>query len=168
MTNTRVVEPSPAGGAGTSVVLATFTVRPPGSLTRALTVSRVLSSECCITDVTMALNTDPSAAPATVPIAPKNDPSTALVAAAPAPAMTLLTVRSRFFGSVAAATAVTPGAMKACAGCVGPAGRPGGIGPVVEPGGYPGGGPVGPYPGAGHPPGAPGAGGWPEPRAAGP
>src|SRR3954453_11211498 len=34
------------------------------------------------------------AAPATVPRAPKNDPSTALVAAAPAPAITLLTVRS--------------------------------------------------------------------------
>ena len=124
MTKTRVVEPSPAArGAGTSVVLATFTVRPPGSLTRALTVSRVLSSECWYSQVTMALNTDPSAAPATVPIAPKNDPSTALVAAALAPAMTLLTVRSRFFGSGAAATVVAPDIAAAAAGaanaCVG-------------------------------------------------
>jgi hypothetical protein len=58
-----------------------------------------------------------------VPIAPKNDPSTALVAAAPAPAMTLLTVRSRFFGSGAAATVGAPEIAAAAAGaayaCVG-------------------------------------------------
>ena len=42
----------------------------------------------------------------TVPIAPKNDPSIALVAAAPAPAMTLLTVRSRFFCSACAVVTV--------------------------------------------------------------
>ena len=124
MTNTRVVESSDAPlGAGTSVVLATLTVSPPGSLTRALTVSRVLSSERCITQVTMALNTDPNAAPPTVPSAPKNDPSTALVAAAPAPATSLLTLRSRFFDSGAAATVFAPDIATAAAGaayvCVG-------------------------------------------------
>ena len=86
-----------------------------------------------------------------MPIAPKNDPSTALVAAAPAPATTLLTVRSRFFGSGAAATVFAPdiaaaaaGAANACVGWTGPVGRPGGIGPVAEPGGYASGGPAGP------------------------
>lgn len=118
----------------------------------ALTVSRVLSSECCITDVTTALNTDPSAAPATVPIAPKNDPSTALVAAALAPAMTLLTVRSRFFGSGAAAAA---GAANACAGRTGP----GGTAADPVPGGYAGDAAAGPYPGAGRPREAPATGG---------
>jgi hypothetical protein len=71
-----------------------------------LTVSRVLSSECCIAAVMTALNTEPTAAPATVPIAPKNEPSTALTAAAPAPATSLLTVRSFFGGSADAVTAV--------------------------------------------------------------
>ena len=161
MTNTRVVEASPAArGAGTSVVLATFTVRPPGSLTRALTVSRVLSSECWYSQVTTALNTDPSAAPPTVPIAPKYEPSTALVAAAPAPATTLLTVRSRFVGSGAVATVVAAEAGAAYA-CVGPdrSHRSSRRNRRAVPGGYAGGGTAGPYPGAGHPPGAPAAGG---------
>ena len=103
MTNTRVdaLVRRPPRGAGTSVVLATFDGAAAGKLDAGLDgvaglVERVLVSAA----VTTALNTDPSAAPLTVPIAPKNDPSTALVAAAPAPATTLLTVRSRFFGSV--------------------------------------------------------------------
>jgi hypothetical protein len=51
--------------------------------------------------VTTLLNTAPAAAPLTVPIAPKNDPAIALAAAAPAPATTLVTVRSLFFFSPA-------------------------------------------------------------------
>jgi hypothetical protein len=40
--------------------------------------------------------TDPTAAPTTVPSAPNADPTTAAVTAAPAPAITLLTVRPGF------------------------------------------------------------------------
>src|SRR3954451_19053783 len=47
------------------------------------------------------LTTEPNAAPSTVPAAPKNDPTTALVAGAPAPAMTLLTLRSGLDGGSA-------------------------------------------------------------------
>ena len=60
----------------------------------AATVSWVRLSECSYNEVAIVLAIAPMAAPATVPRAPKNDPSTALVAAAPAPAITLLTVRS--------------------------------------------------------------------------
>jgi hypothetical protein len=60
----------------------------------AATVSWVRLSECSYSEVAIVLAIAPMAAPATVPKAPKNDPSTALVAAAPAPAITLLTVRS--------------------------------------------------------------------------
>ena len=52
------------------------------------TVSWVRLSECSYSDVAIVLAIAPMAAPATVPRAPKNDPSTALVAAAPAPAIT--------------------------------------------------------------------------------
>ena len=96
----------------------------------------------------MALKTDPSAAPLTVPMAPKNDPSTALVAAAPAPATSLLTVRSFFFCSCAVATTVVapvgpvavvapPVASNACVGRA-EAGWPDQAGGPV-PGAYPGG-----------------------------
>src|SRR6478672_7435428 len=88
---------------------------------RALTVSRVLSSDRCMTSATTLLNTAPTAAPVTVPNAPKNDPHTALMAAAPAPAMTLVAVRSFFGGS---ATAVVGPVSDA------PLGNP----PVVPPG----------------------------------
>ncbi len=46
------------------------------------------------------LATDPIAAPTTVPAAPKNAPSTAAVAAAPAPAITLLTESSILGGEL--------------------------------------------------------------------
>ena len=91
----------------------------------------------------MALKTDPSAAPVTVPMAPKNDPSTALVAAAPAPATSLLTVRSFFFCSCAVATTevapvapVAP-APNACVGGAEPGWPDQAAGPL--PGAYPGG-----------------------------
>jgi hypothetical protein len=60
----------------------------------AATVSWVRLSECSYSEVAIVLAIAPMAAPATVPKAPKYDPSTALVAAAPAPAITLLSVRS--------------------------------------------------------------------------
>src|SRR5689334_22571945 len=104
-----------------------------------------------------ALNTEPIAAPLTVPMSPKNDPSTALVAAAPAPAASLGIVRSRA-GRPAGATAVTgpvADAPIARAGC-----------PVVRAEGCAVVGPVAPGPGAGarpgpYPPPCPGT--WPYP-----
>ena len=50
---------------------------------------------------------DPTAAPVTVPMAPKNEPRIALVAAAPAPAISLFTPRSFFrtFSSAGVAAA---------------------------------------------------------------
>src|SRR3954447_18454486 len=73
------------------------------------------------------LTTEPSAAPSTVPAAPKNDPTTALVAAAPAPAMTLLTVRSGRAGRSATGALAVAGAVRAPAPVRGggPAGRGG-------------------------------------------
>src|SRR4051794_18712893 len=59
------------------------------------------------------LTTEPSAAPSTVPAAPKNDPTTALVAAAPAPAMTLLTVRSGLAGGSATGALALAAAVRA-------------------------------------------------------
>src|SRR5829696_9621801 len=73
------------------------------------------------------LTTEPSAAPSTVPAAPKNDPTTALVAAAPAPAMTLLTVRSGGAGGSATGALAVTAAVRAPAAVRGgePAGRGG-------------------------------------------
>src|SRR4051812_24458508 len=78
--------------------IGTVTAAPAADARRrdrsAATVSWVRLSECSYSDVAIVLAIAPMAAPATVPRAPKYDPSTALVAAAPAPAITLLTVRS--------------------------------------------------------------------------
>src|SRR3954471_3365057 len=73
------------------------------------------------------LTTEPSAAPSTVPAAPKNDPTTALVAAAPAPAMTLLTVRAGLAGRSATGALAVAAAVGAPARVRGggPAGRGG-------------------------------------------
>jgi hypothetical protein len=74
----------------------TSVVRPLGNRTRDTTTWRVRSSDRSYATAATAETTDPTAAPTTVPSAPKTDPATALVAAAPAPAMTLLTVRPAF------------------------------------------------------------------------
>src|SRR4051794_38622406 len=91
------------------------------------------------------LTTEPSAAPSTVPAAPKNDPTTALVAAAPAPAMTLLTVRSGLAGGSATGAlgvaAAVPGPAPGRGG--GPTGRGGGGGGARGGGAAPGGGRAG-------------------------
>ena len=71
----------------------------------------------------MALKTDPSAAPVTVPMAPKNDPSTALVAAAPAPAITLLTVRSTLRAGCSALRGLPVGPLPGGLGTGGRGGR---------------------------------------------
>src|SRR5688500_3810422 len=73
------------------------------------------------------LTTEPSAAPSTVPAAPKNDPTTALVAAAAAPAITLLTVRSGPRGGSATRAPAVAAAVRAPAPVRGggPAGRGG-------------------------------------------
>jgi hypothetical protein len=65
---------------------------------RAVTVSRVRSREWLYTAVESVTTMEPSAAPVTVPAAPKSEPRTALVAAAPAPASTLLIVKLGAFG----------------------------------------------------------------------
>jgi hypothetical protein len=67
-----------------------------GSRTRDTTIWRVRSSDRSYAAAATAETTDPTAAPTTVPSAPKTDPATALVAAAPAPAMTLLAVKPAF------------------------------------------------------------------------
>jgi hypothetical protein len=65
----------------------------PTGRTRATTSWRVRSSERSYAAAATADTTDPTAAPTTVPSAPNEDPTTAVVTAAPAPATTLLMVR---------------------------------------------------------------------------
>ncbi len=78
------------------ITWVTSALRPVGIRTRETTTWRVRSRERSYVAAATAETTDPTAAPTTVPSAPKEDPTTAVVAAAPAPATTLLRFRLPF------------------------------------------------------------------------
>jgi hypothetical protein len=71
-------------------------VGSPGRRTLATTTWRVRSRDRSYAAAATAETTAPTAAPTTVPSAPNADPTTAAVAAAPAPAITSMTVRLDF------------------------------------------------------------------------